>query len=104
MAYAVLTPRARLGILRLVLARLLVARGHGVDGLEDEEAPPHLRGDRMSDAPTPSTTRRRGDPVDEGNETRHRTCKHVRKPCVNNQKAGTHFGIWCIAASLLNSK
>ena len=42
MAYAVLTPRARLGILRLVLARLLVARGHRVDGLEDEEAPPDL--------------------------------------------------------------
>ena len=32
------------------------------------------------------------------------TCKHVKKPCVKSQKAGTHLGIVCIAASLLNSR
>ena len=37
------------------------------------------------------------------NETHH-TRRHVRKPCVKSQKAGTHLGIVCIAASLLNSK
>ena len=36
--------------------------------------------------------------------TQHHTCRHVRKPCVKSQKAGTHLGIVCIAASELNSR